>query len=609
MNLRGNFKREDCKLRSSGETVRFGGRVSNDRGRVTPQEPRRGGLDDMRVDVMSELTSLGGAFPVVKCDLGGISLKVYQNAPHDVREIIVRAQEFRDAPGVTFEDERLSWGEILDRSTVVARELSNTLQVRKGDRVAIAMRNYPEFVVSFISTMLIGGVSVPLNAWWTGTELAYALNDCGARILIADHERVASLEGQRQSTPELKNVVSVRSPNSTGDLRFEDLLATGGGGFDYHDVSIDPEDVATILYTSGTTGRPKGAVSTHRNHVSNFMNMNYFRAQERELSIRRHGAAPQPSAPPATLLTGPLFHIGSLPNVYVAANQGLHLVMMYKWDPERALELIERERVTATGGVPMVVRQLLDAASNSTRDLSSLVSLGTGGAQVTSEIVGRIRTVFGGRVGTGTSYGMTEATSAMVAIGSDDLFAHPLAAGWPYPTSEVRVVDADGRDVDTGETGEAWFRGPNVCRRYWNRESESFRADGWYCSGDLVKVDDEGLVYIVDRIKDVVIRAGENVFSGEVEEAIAKIHGVEDVAVFGIPHDLWGEEVCAVVKVAPGVSINESDVRNSVAATLARFKIPTTVVVRDEALPRNASGKILKRELRRQFLESVGSSR
>ncbi|MGC2168243.1 MAG: class I adenylate-forming enzyme family protein [Acidimicrobiales bacterium] len=551
---------------------------------------------------MRELTAPGGAFPVGVLEIGGVSLKVYENAPHDLREIILGALAFRSARGITYEDEHLTWGEVLDQSSILAGELRNTLAIRPGDRVAIAMRNYPEFAVSFIGAMLIGAVAVPLNAWWTGSELTYALRDCGAQVLIADHERVDSLKGERRELPALNTIVSVRSSKGVGDLRLEDILSTAPSGeFDFLDVVIEPEDVATILYTSGTTGRPKGAVSTHRNHVANFMNMAYFAAQESEVSVRRTGAAPDWLAPPASLLTGPLFHIGSLPNVYVAASRGAHLVMMYKWDPARALELIERERVTATGGVPMVVRQLLDAAETSTRDLSSLVTLGTGGAQVTSEIIGRIKTAFNGRIRTGTSYGMTEATSAIVAIGSDELFAHPLAAGWPYPTSDVRVVDADERDVEAGSTGEAWFKGPNVCRQYWNRDSDAFRLDGWYRTGDLVKTDETGLVYIVDRIKDVVIRAGENVFSGEVEEAIAKLDGVEDVAVFGIPHELWGEEVCAVVQLIPGASLDENEIRQRVATSLARFKVPTTVILRDEALPRNASGKILKRSLRTEY--------
>jgi long-chain acyl-CoA synthetase len=559
-------------------------------------------LDAIRLQVMRELTAPGGAFPVGVIEIGGVSLKMYENAPHDLREIILRARAFRSAQGVTYEDEHLTWGEILDQASIFASELRNTMGIRPGDRVAIAMRNYPEFAVSFISAMLIGAVAVPLNAWWTGAELTYALRDCGAQVLIGDQERVDALESERRDIPSLDTIISVRSSKGVGDLRLEDILtAAPGGEFDFLEVPIESEDVATILYTSGTTGRPKGAVSTHRNHVANFMNIAYFGAQEHEVYVRRTGAAPEGSAPPASLLTGPLFHIGSLPNVYVAASRGAHLVMMFKWDPARALELIEREHVTATGGVPMVVRQLLDAAETSTRDLSSLVSLGTGGAQVTSDIIGRIKTVFNGRVSTGTSYGMTEATSAIVAIGSDELFAHPLAAGWPYPTSEVRVVDPDGRDVEAGSTGEAWFRGPNVCRRYWNRESDVFRPDGWYRTGDLVKTDETGLVYIVDRINDVVIRAGENVFSGEVEEAIAKLEGVKDVAVFGIPHDLWGEEVCAVVHLSAGASLSESEIQLKVASSLARFKIPTTVILRDEALPRNASGKILKRSLRTEY--------
>jgi len=555
----------------------------------------------IRNQVIARLTTPDGPFPVGTAVVRGVTYRVHANAPANLREVFSGGAQWGDRKAVTYEDENYTWTEYLGIVSRIAAVLRDRYGVRKGDRVGLAMRNYPEWIFTFAATVSIGAVSVPLNAWWSATELQYALADCGARVFIGDRERVERIQSVRSALPALETVIEVR-PGDTpqGDALWTELLASQPEKDGFPAADIDPDDDCTIMYTSGTTGRPKGAVATHRAHCANLMNMLFSGTLEAELGQLRGEPPAAPVTRPVALVTGPLFHIAGLPITYLAALGGIQAVLMYRWNPQRALELIEREHVTSVGGVPTVVRELLDAAEQSDRDLSSVRTLGTGGAQSSTELIGRIERRF---PGTGTAYGLTETTGPMVGIGSHDYFERPLAVGRPYATSEVRVVDLDGNDVPQGEIGESWFKGPNIARGYWNMESDAFMADGWFRSGDLVRQDEDGFVYIVDRIKDVVIRAGENVYCSEVEDAILDHPAVQEVSVFGVPHDLWGEEVTAVVQVRHGATVDPDELRAHVKDRLAAFKIPTTMTVSEEPLPRNAAGKVLKRELRQAQLD------
>jgi len=554
----------------------------------------------IRNQVIARLTAPDGPFPVGTAMLRGVTYRVHTNAPANLRDVFSGGARWGERKAITYEDENYTWTEYLGIVARIAAVLRDQYGVRKGDRVGLAMRNYPEWIFTFAATISLGAVSVPLNAWWSATELRYALADCGARIFFGDRERVERIQSVRADLPDLEAVVEIR-PGATpqGDALWTDLLASAPEEPGLPAADIDPDDDCTIMYTSGTTGRPKGAVATHRAHCANLMNMLFSGALEAELARLRGEPPAAPVERPVALVTGPLFHIAALPMTYLAAVGGIQAVLMYRWDPRRALELIEREGVTSAGGVPTVVRELLDAAEQSERDVSSIRTLGTGGAQSSTELIGRIERRF---PGTGTAYGLTETTGPMVGIGSHDYFERPLAVGRPYATSEVRIVDPAGDDVPSGEIGESWFKGPNIARGYWNRESDAFLADGWFRSGDLVRADEDGFVYIVDRIKDVVIRAGENVYCSEVEDALLDHPAVQEVSVFGVPHELWGEEVVAVVQVRPDATLDADELRAHVKGRLAGFKIPTTITLSEDPLPRNAAGKVLKRELRSAHL-------
>jgi acyl-CoA synthetase (AMP-forming)/AMP-acid ligase II len=301
----------------------------------------------------------------------------------------------------------------------------------------------------------------------------------------------------------------------------------------------------------------------------------------------------------------PLFHISQLSSIYINAATGSKSVLMYKWDVERALELIERERLTSFGGVPLQVQGVFDSPSLHTRDLSSLGSFGFAATAIAPEKVMRVEKLFGGRVMAGTGYGMTEATSAVTFINGQEYWDHPDSVGRPTPVNDIRIVDDEGGDVPVGGVGELWVKGPNIVRGYWNNPEATALAfsDGWHHSGDVARVDEEGRVHLVDRIKDVVIRAGENVYCGEVEAVLYDSPAVHTVAVVGLPHETLGEEVVAVVRLADGYGeTTAEELQAHVGERLARFKVPSTIVFITEDVPRTATGKIMKRAIRDQLV-------
>jgi long-chain acyl-CoA synthetase len=366
-------------------------------------------------------------------------------------------------------------------------------------------------------------------------------------------------------------------------------------------IEIAPDDDSTILYTSGTTGLPKGAVGSHRNHVTNVTNTIVSGA----LGAIMAGPA-APSAAPSravALWTFPFFHIAGVTGICLLTTLGGTIITQYKFDAAEALELIERERATIVAGVPTVVRGLLEHPDAATRDLSSLSGISQGGSPVPPDSIARIEHDFAGKVSPANGYGLTETTSAVIANSGATYFAKKDSVGLPLPVVDVRVVDDDGNDVVLGSVGELWVRGPNNVRGYWNKPVETAKSftNGWFHTGDAARIDDDGFVYVVDRIKDMVLRGGENVYCAEVEAAIFEIPAIDDVAVIGLPHERLGEEVAAIVTIRDGMELSTAELQSFVAHKLAAFKVPSTVFVRTEPLPRNATGKVLKKDLKAEY--------
>jgi long-chain acyl-CoA synthetase len=539
------------------------------------------------------MTDAGNPFAVVEEDVLGVRLRVFARQPRTLREIWDTSEAHSGAIYLVYGDERLTFTKAHQQVRALAHRLRHTHGVQQGDRVAIATRNYPEWAIVFWATVSIGAVSVPLNAWWTGPELAYGLADSGAVVVVADGERVERLEPDLGDTAVRATLVVRSNRVPAGGEPFFDAVA--GEAPPLPSVDIGTDDDAAIMYTSGTTGRPKGAVSTHRNFGAYLMNAVYRAA----MASRELPAAPGPQA---TLLTFPLFHVGGLQSFLVPFTVGGgKIVLMYRWDPAEAIELIEREQVTSIGGVPTTVFRLLETAAQQGRSLPSLTAVSAGATLVPPELVRRIDAQFASRAAPGNGYGLTETSGAAIVHVGSSYVAHPDSVGRPIaPVMELRIAGPDGSEVPTGEVGEIWLKGPTVVRGYLDRPEETAVAftDVWFHTGDLGHVDEEGLVYVVDRLKDVVIRGSENVYAAEVEAALYEHPDVAEAAIVGIPHERLGEEVGAVVRVRDGATLATDDVRSHVAGRLAAFKVPTRVWITTDELPRNAAGKVLKRQLR-----------
>jgi long-chain acyl-CoA synthetase len=556
-------------------------------------------LDD---PVVQQLTAPGQLLEVAEENIRGVTMRVWKNCPPNLRAIFELSKSHGDADFIVYEDERWRFDRHYKAVCGLARWLIDEARVAKGDRVAVAMRNFPEWSVAFWAAACVGAVVVPLNAWWTGDELEYGLRDSGTKILFADAERLERVEPHLAQLP-IEQIVVAKGEARGDAIAFESLLA---GPDNLPDVALDPEDDATIFYTSGTTGEPKGALGTHRNICTNFFNLVYAGLSGAMRAGVDPAAAQGEGAPRrAQLLSVPFFHATGCHSTLVPTLAGgTKLVLMYRWNAERALELIERERVTNFGGVPAMVWQVLESPDFAERDTSSVQGIGYGGAPAPPELLKRIRDAFGDVVTAGNGYGLTETSSLAVGNGGPDYVRKPESVGRPTPINDLMIVDDEGNEVPNGEQGEVLIKGPNVVKGYWNKPEATAQTitDGWLHSGDVGVIDDEGFLFIVDRAKDMLIRGGENVYSVEIENVLYEHPAVSEAAVIGIPHQVLGEEVGAVVKRVPGTEVTEEGLQDHVAQRLAAFKVPVKIWISDEPLPRNPAGKVLKRELRDRLL-------
>lgn len=547
------------------------------------------------------LCAPGQPFEMETIDVEGVPTRCWKNAPPSLAALAQIARSHGDKTFLVYEGERVSYDAWFRATATLAKHL-HSAGIGKGDRVALAMRNLPEWPVAFFAIVSIGAIAVPLNAWWTGQELAYGLKDSGAKLLIADAERLDRIAPHLGELDALEAMLISRSPGELphGAKALEEVIGAPPAyaelaPAELPPVDIAPDDAATIFYTSGTTGNPKGALGSHRNMTTNIITTAYAGVRS---SLRRGEAPPAPE--PAVLLTViPLFHVtacsAGMTGVMFA---GSTLVFMHKWDATRALEIIEREKVTATGGVPTIAWQLIEHPDRDRYDLSSLKAISYGGAPSAPELVRKIREVFGALPGNG--WGMTETMATVTSHTAEDYLNRPDSCGPAVPVSDLKIMDADGQtELPVGQVGELWARGPQIVKGYWNKPEATAATfvEGWVRTGDLARLDDEGFCYIVDRAKDMIIRGGENIYSSEVENVLYDHPAVTDAALIGLPHRTLGEEPAAVVHLAPGAHATEAELQAWVRERLAAFKVPVRIVFCKETLPRNANGKILKKDL------------
>ena len=558
-----------------------------------------------RKDVEALLCAPGQQFEMEMVDIDGVATRVWKHAHPSLAALAEHARGHGDSEFLIFADERVTYANWYRAVATLAIELQK-IGVSKGDRVSLAMRNLPEWPVIFFAATSIGAIVVPLNAWWTDQELVFGLENSETSVLLCDAERWDRISAHLADLPALKHVIVARSqsdlagparpleaiigrPNDYGDLPDQDLPV----------VDIAPDDPATIFYTSGTTGQPKGALGSHRNLTTNALSVGYSGAAA---ALRRGNEMPEPTVR-VGLTVVPMFHCTACSAIMMPTIHGGHkMIYLHKWDTVQAMEIIEREKVNATGGVPFIAWQLIEHPDRDKYDLSSIDAISYGGAPSAPELARKIYEVFGALPGNG--WGMTETTATVTTHSAEDYLNRPTSCGPPVAAADLKVLSEDGsQEMPIGEVGELWARGPMIVKGYWKRPeatAETF-VDGWVRTGDLARLDEEGFCYIVDRAKDMIIRGGENIYSSEVENVLYDHPAVMDAALIGIDHKALGEEPAAIVQLAPGQSATEAELQQWVRERLANFKVPAKILFRNEGLPRNANGKILKKDLKSLF--------
>jgi long-chain acyl-CoA synthetase len=557
-------------------------------------------------EVKEQLTGPGGLFEVVTEQVRGRPMQVYKERMKALRQICEVAIGRGDETFIVYGDREHSFRDFITSSYATSKGLQS-FGVGHGDRVAVLSQNNPEWCMTFWGTVNIGAILVGLNGWWTTDEIVYGLQDSGAKVLVADAKRFERIAGNLDECPDLEHVFLIDADPADfadgGDdkrlHRFDELLAAGEGADAAPDTPIDEDDYAVIFYTSGTTGRPKGAISTHRSMIANLQNTLYGGVAG---SMLGGSALPQGAGQTVALFTSPLFHVsGCHSTLVVGMLAGLKLVMIEgRFDPPKALELIQDHKVTVWATVPTMVWRVCEDPDRHDYDTSSVVSVAFGGSPSAEELQRKVRETFPNVRTTTNAYGLTESSSVATAISGQDAIDKPDSVGQPVPTLELAIRDTNGNEVATGQTGEVTMYGPLIMAGYWNKPEATADTvrDGWLYTGDVGYVDGDGFLFITDRKKDMIIRGGENIYCVEIENRLVEHPAIADAAVIGVPHPELGEEVKAVIQVEPGEAITEQEVRAWVAEALANFKVPAYVEIQEDKLPRNASGKLLKNVLR-----------
>ena len=558
------------------------------------------------------MTAPGAKFEMEEKVINGIRLRTYKHAPLTLRDVVLNSKQWDFREYLVFEDERITYAAHYKAVAHLARRLREDFGVQKGDRVAVVMRNYPQWAVGFWAALAIGAIATPLNSWWTGEELEYGLADSGAKVAIVDPEKLERIRDHLPTLTQLKTVIVARGGDDEADPRIvslEKLIGSARAWASLPDIEmpaaeVGPDDDATIMYTSGTTGKPKGALATHRGIISNVFNgmacqARHFVRQGQSPPVRD----PLNDPPRIPLLAIPFFHAtGAFSNLVPVIMNADKIVTMYKWDPGEALEIIEREKITMIGGVPAIAWQVLEHPDRDKYDLSSIQFVAYGGAPSAPELVATIKRRFPNGLAS-NGWGMTETCAASCVNFGKDYEARPDSCGAPAPAMDFKIVGSNGETLGPNQVGELWVKGPNNCKAYWNKPEATAKTyiDGWVVTGDIGRMDEESFVFLLDRAKDMLIRGGENIYCIEVESALYDHPAIMDAAVVGIPHKVLGEEVGAVVQVKPDMEVTADELRRFTAQKIAAFKVPVDIQIQRDPLPRNANGKIMKSELRTRF--------
>ena len=550
-------------------------------------------------EIVSELIKPGEIFETREIqDEKGNSFSEYVTFPDNLKGYFDFGLLHADKDFLVYESERYTFKETISKASQVGNALIEE-GIQKGDRVAICMQNNPEFIFAYMGIVGIGAVCVPLNSWWVPDEIIYAMEHCDAKVLFGDQKRLKGLE----SLTNVKKIITTYTPDDSFES-FDDF--TKNHSEEWPDIDINRDDHATIYYTSGSTGKPKGVLSSQRGVISSMFSWAFISTvlSQREARLGKD-ATPLASSESSILLCVPLFHAtGSHVAFLMSILVGRKVVMMKKWDAGDAIKLISEEKVSDITGVPTQTWELLNHPDRDKYDLSSLKVLGGGGGPRPAEHVKLLDENFKGRPGIG--YGLTETNALGTLASGDEYIQNPSSAGRVVPPlTKIKIIDSNWNELPEGEVGEVAIKSQSNMLGYWKNEDatkECMNNEGWFKSGDMGKFDGPFL-YIVDRIKDMVIRGGENIACPEVENAIYEHPDILEASVFGIPDERLGEILCSAVVLREGSNLNEDDLVKFLSDKLAAFKIPALIKFMDSNLPLVASGKFDKPALREIFTQ------
>lgn len=560
--------------------------------------------------VAAQLTAPGAPFELGEVQLGEQRYPYYKNAPATLAALIEQGRGFADKEFLVWQDTRWTYSEFYRHVDALVCALRQRYALQKGERVAIAMRNRPEWMAAYAAIILAGGVAVPLNSWGQREELLYGLQDSAPRLLFCDAPRLAHVaedlaalnvsaivvEGETEAT--LMTVAAITA--------YRELLSDPPA-VAVLPVDIAPDDLAMIMYTSGTSSHAKGVASTHRAMCQGIINLEYFGALYVMTSPERFGAMMAAGFEMTTLMAVPLFHSSGLHAQFLSAlRTGRRIVIMYKWDVATVLEVIARERVTQLSAAPAMMLQLLNDPRFDQADTRSLAWLGFGGAGIPARLIELIEEKKPQAMA-GIGYGLTETNGPSNAATGEAFAWKPQSNGPTSPLFEMRIVDQTEQPLPQGARGEIWLRSITNMQGYWNKPAATREVlhEGWFRSGDIGYFDADGFLFVVDRIKDIVNRGGEKIASAEIESVLLQHPMIAEAAAFGVPDAQYGEALAVTVHLRAGQSLDADAVRAHVAAHLAPYKVPAHVMIHPHELPRNVVGKLLKRHLREDFIKEI----
>ncbi len=547
-------------------------------------------MDERIRAIREQLLSPGSPFEVVEEEVFGERLPVFKQRKRSLREMVDESAALGDAEYVVNDHRRITYAEHALLVASIAAGLRERYGIQPGDRVALLAANCPEFILTFWATVSLGGIVASMNGLWTPDEIQYATELVEPKLIVGDHKRLLRTEGLDLGIPQL-------------EIESEfDSLESHAPGAKLPDHPIDEDDPAVILFTSGTTGRPKGAINSHRG-ILGFVQSTLFAGAERVLAGLQgnpaEAAAPKPSI---ALCTPPLFHLSGLYGltVMMLATGGKLVLRQGRFDPGDVLACIQRERVTQWTALGASGPRVASYPGVEDFDLSSVTNVGFGGAPTSPALQERMLEVFpnaSGNVGMG--YGSSESVAVVTSIGGEILTQHPESCGWPAPTIEAEIRGDDGEPLPDGVEGEIHTRSAYIMLGYWGNpeaSAETIKPGRWLAMGDIGRIED-GLMYINSRARDMILRSAENIYPVEIEYRLDAHPSVRESAVVGVDHPEFGQEVKAIVVPEDASGIDTEAVAAFCAETLAAYKVPSVWEVRSEPLPRNAAGKILKTDL------------